>query len=302
MKVYKKYFENIPVDSVVTVGFFDGVHKGHKFLINELVEISKKYSIPSLIVTMWPHPKEILSNQKPKLLTTLDEKIELFSKTGVKGLVVLDFDNDMSKMSYQKFISDILINNIKAKSLIIGFNNSFGSKSQSSTVEDCGLNIFKAKKYMVDDVKPVNSTIIRKHLEVGEVEEANYLLGYSYKIKGIVEHGYKEGRRIGFPTANLSNIDNRKLIPANGVYIIEAKVDDKWCPAMLNIGVRPTFGSFTKTIEFHILDFNYDIYNKDVEIKFIKKIREEKKFDNVTDLVSRLTLDKEITKSFFNKI
>lgn len=300
MKVYYN-LNNISIEnnSAVSVGFFDGVHRGHKYVINSCVDIAKQKQLVSIIVSMWPHPLSILNNQTPDLLSSLDEKISLIAQTEVDILIILPFNKQLAGVSQNSFIRDILINILRTKYLIIGFNNSFGKDSSEENIQHGDIKTIYLNKYESNHNIPVNSTNIRKCLKIGDIELATELLGYYYKFKGVVAEGYKVGRQIGFPTANLVVEDEFKLIPASGVYIVEANIDNSWLPAMLNIGKRPTFGEFNSSIEFHILNFSGDLYKSTVEIRFLKKIRNEKRFKNVGELVNQLHIDKEITESFF---
>ncbi len=300
MKIYKNISDNIPEGSVVSVGFFDGVHLGHKYLIEKLKDIGKQYNSPTMIITMWPHPLTILKNQNIKLLTSQDEKNKIFEKMGIDTLLILNFNKELASINARNFIDGTLTNNIKAKVLLKGFNNSFGKDAGNNFIPDTErIKIITADKFLLNNSVSVNSTKIRNYLDAGDIKSATELLGYNYKIKGTIKEAYKIGRKIGFPTANLTGIDKNKLIPGNGVYIIQANINDNWLPAMLNIGNRPTFGHFDKTLEFHILDFNDKIYNKKIEIRFLKKLRDEKKFDNVHCLIKQLKQDKKTTKDYF---
>lgn len=302
MKIYNQINENIPKHCAVTVGFFDGVHLGHKFLINELIKTGNKYDCPTLIITMWPHPQTVIYDKKIKLLNDPDEKTDLLRKTGADGLLILDFSHELAGLSPKKFISSVLVNKLNAKILLKGFNNSFGNiNKQNEVAENGSIKIINAEKFEFGKHKNINSTLIRNYLSNGKVEQANELLGYNYTIKGKVSSGYKLGRTLGFPTGNLSDINPVKLIPQTGAYIIKAKIGNTYFPAMLNIGYRPSFGSNKKTLEFHILDFDKSIYDQNVELVFYKKIRDEIKFENIDLLVEQLKKDKIFTESYFSE-
>jgi riboflavin kinase / FMN adenylyltransferase len=302
LKVYRNINESIPKNCITTVGFFDGVHLGHKYLIEQLQNLAKEKSAPSLVITIWPHPLAVLGNKNPDLLNCLEEKIALIEKINPDGLLILDFNKSMASMSSEDFINTLLINNIKANYLLKGFNNSFGNKNLSNNIEaNQNIEVITADKFLIDNIKLVNSTKIRKLINSGNVKEASNLLGYRYRLRGKIQHGYKIGRTIGFPTANLGEICSNKLIPANGVYYTMVKIRENTYPAMMNIGTRPTFGDNTKSIEFHIPNFHADLYNEELEVCFYDKIRDEEKFASLQDLMYRLELDKQLLLTYFKE-
>ncbi len=302
MKIYNQINEDIPKHCTVTVGFFDGVHLGHIFLINELIKTGKKYDCPTLVITMWPHPQTVIYDKRIKLINDPDEKTELIRKTGADGLLILDFSQELAGLSPKKFIEYVLVNKLNAKILLKGFNNSFGNINKQNEVTGNGrIKIIRAGKFEFGKHKNINSTLIRNYLSNGKVEQANELLGYNYTIKGKVSSGHKVGRTLGFPTGNVSDINPVKLIPQTGVYVIKAKIEKSYFPAMLNIGYRPSFGSNKKTLEFHIINFKKSIYNQNVELVFYKKIRDEIKFENIDMLIEQLKKDKMITESYFRE-
>ncbi len=302
MKIYYNINTDIPQQCAVTVGFFDGVHLGHKYLINELIKTGEKYNCPTLLITMWPHPQTVLYNKNIKLLNEPDEKINIIKKTGIDGLLIMDFNKELAELSPKKFIETILINKLKAKILLKGFNNSFGNiNKQNDVTENSVIKILTANKFEYGKYQKINSTLIRNYLSVGKIEQANEVLGYKYKIRGKVIEGYKVGRTLGFPTGNMADISPFKLIPQTGVYVVKVKIGDDYLPAMLNIGYRPSFGTNKKTLEFHIIDFNKSIYDQEVELIFYKKIRDEIKFESTDMLIEQLNKDKITTKSYFRK-
>ncbi|MDD4148451.1 MAG: riboflavin biosynthesis protein RibF [Bacteroidales bacterium] len=299
MKIYTNINENIPKNCVSTIGFFDGVHLGHKFLIKHLQEKAISANTDELVISLWPHPS-IHFGRPIKLLSTYEEKLRLFESIGVKNLLILNFNDELANTENAKFINDILINKLAASELVMGYNNSFGKKGDTS-FDETGKNLPVSfpKEFTLENNLKVNSSKIRELLEQGEVKQANKFLGYNYSIIGSVVSGYQIGRTIGFPTANLGNIDEYKLIPANGVYICTAIVSDESLPAMLNIGTRPSFNGQQLSIEFHIPDFNSDLYGHEIQINFLERIRSEIKFDNVDDLIVQLHKDKEDTIAYF---
>ncbi|MDR2011235.1 MAG: riboflavin biosynthesis protein RibF [Bacteroidales bacterium] len=298
MKIFTNINENITKNCFISVGFFDGVHLGHSYIISQLQEYANRAGTEEMLVTLWPHPKHYFGNNI-KLLTTLEEKIEILRELKLKNLLILEFNRDICGKSGMEFIQDIILGQLNAGAIIMGYNNSFGRKDQNSNTYPADIEIIKLKEFTLTGNKKISSSIIRKLLEQGLVDQANELLGYEFILSGIIEHGYKIGRKLGFPTANLGGIDKDKLIPANGVYIAEVEINDDWYPAMLNIGTRPTFNGTEKTIEFHVLNYNGDMYDERVTVKFVKKIREERKFDDADKLISQLHQDREITQKYF---
>ncbi len=299
MKVYTNINENIPKNCIVTVGFFDGVHSGHKYILSKLKERAKELNSEELVVTLWPHPS-ILFSKPISLINTFQEKVQLLEDFGIKNLLVLDFSHELAKMTKNEFSNIILKEQLEVKEIVMGFNNSFGSKNNEDIkYKDLGLPMSRIDEFNMTEFANINSSEIRTLISNGEVEEIKDLLGYNYSLKGKIVGGYQIGRTIGFPTANIGEIDEHKLLPANGVYIIEVLIDEILYPAMLNIGHRPSFEGKDKTIEFHIPNFEADLYDKEVTIYFRKHLRSEKKFDSTNDLIKQLEHDKEDTVSFF---
>jgi riboflavin kinase/FMN adenylyltransferase len=293
---------------VVSIGFFDGVHRGHQYLLKQLIDEAKKRNCDHLLISMWPHPSAITGNHSLNnfLLSTLDEKINRFELAGIKNLLLLDFSADMAGLSSEKFVQDVLKNKLSVSALLMGFNNTFGNKltSPSNFEAICNLNnieFLKAEPCCADqsDIK-VSSSSIRQLIRCGNLTESNRWLGYNYSWKGKVVDGYKIGRTLGFPTANLVAKSDQKILPNDGVYLIYAKIEDQSFPAVLNIGNRPTFNGHTRSIEVHVLNFNKDIYQVDCEIEFIEKIRNEKRFETVDALKLQLNKDVEYAERYFD--
>lgn len=287
---------------VVTIGTFDGIHKGHYEIISRLIKLTKKVHGESVVFTLWPHPRIVINpdNANLKLLNTLDEKIELLEKSGVEHLIIYPFTKEFSQLSSYDFIKDILVNQIGVKFLVFGYDHQFGRNREGkfkNLIEYANLFGFEIEKIDALNVDKINvsSTKIRNALSAGNIALANKYLGYNYFIKGIVGDGSKIGRSLGFPTANLIVQDKYKLIPADGVYAVEVRINNNYYKGILNIGIRPTIkdNSKDKSIEVHILDFNENIYNKEITIIFKKKIRDEQKFDSIELLKKQLLSDKE---------
>ena len=296
---------------VATIGFFDGVHLGHRFLIDEMKEIAKARNLPSAVITFPEHPRAVLhADYQPKLLNSFEEKLQQLETTGVDYCIVLDFTIELSRFSAKEFITSILAKSLHVKTLLIGYDHRFGH-NRSEGFEDyvrygkeIGIEVIRAKAYTsnieIENVPnvPVSSSLIRKLLHQGEVDLAADCLKYEYFLDGIVVGGYQVGRKIGFPTANLSVDDPDKLIPADGVYAVWVTFDKKTYMGMLNIGVRPTIDNGpNRTIEVNILHFHSDIYDKFIRLTFVKRTRPELKFSSIDELIVQLHKDAEETEA-----
>jgi riboflavin kinase/FMN adenylyltransferase len=297
LKIYTNINENIPKNCVATIGFFDGVHNGHKFILKKMQQKASEHGVEELLISLWPHPA-IFFNRPIDLLTTYEEKIELFQKIGIKNVLILNFNQELAQMSQDVFTNEFLIKKLKISELIMGYNNSFGAKNDATDFTNLTVPVTKTEKTLING-HDVNSSSIRELLKKGNVKDSEELLGYSYYLTGKVISGYQIGRKLGFPTANLGEINDLKLIPANGVYIAEVKHKEEWLPAMLNIGVRPSFNGNLRSIEFHIPKFYENLYDKTITIRFRKRIRDEIKFPGINDLIVQLGKDREETISFF---
>jgi riboflavin kinase / FMN adenylyltransferase len=300
MKIYHGLNEFDQLDyAVVTSGTFDGVHFGHKKILQRLNEITKKSNGESVLITYWPHPRLVLfPEQELFLLSSLEEKTELLRENHVDHLVIIPFTEEFSKISSEEFIKNILVKNIGTKRLVIGYDHKFG-KNRSGSFEELkkdapiyGFEVEEIPKQMIEN-NAVSSTKIRKALAAGEVETANEFLERPYGVHGKVIHGDRIGRTIDFPTANIEVLFKNKLIPAEGIYAVKVKVRGEEFEGMLNIGFRPTFGGEQKRMEVNIFDFNTEIYGEEITLEFYKKIRSEIKFNNVGALKAQLLNDKE---------
>lgn len=299
MKVYHSIEEfNKLKKAIVTTGTFDGVHLGHQAILNHLTKLSKNCGGESVLISFFPHPRITLQKDTNlKLLNTINEKIALLKKTGIDHLLIIPFTKEFSRISSTEFIRDILINKIGTKKLVVGYDHQFGRNregeyknlSELSHIYDFDIEKIPARN--IDNIS-VSSTKIRKALNNGDVKIANEYLGSPYQISGTVCQGNKLGAKIGFPTANIATGDVYKLIPKDGVYAVYVYVNNHSYKGMLNIGKRPTVYGNTKTIEVHIIDFSDNIYNSDIKILFIKRIRDEKKFESIDTLKNQLHKDK----------
>lgn len=284
--------------TIVTLGTFDGVHLGHKFILNKLTEASKDSQCESLVLTFFPHPRMILEQDSNiKLLNTIKEKAKLLKKIGIDNLIIQEFDNSFSQLEPEDFVKKVLVDQFNLKKIIIGYDHRFG-KNRAADINDLirfgkkyNFEVEQISAQEIDDVS-VSSTKIRTALEEGNIILANEYLGYQYFLNGKVVHGKQLGRTIGYPTANIQITEKYKLIPAIGVYVAYILIDGIKYFGMLNIGTNPTLGENPVTIEIHIFDFNQDIYNKEVTIGFIDKIRNQQKFNSLDELKSALAKDK----------
>lgn len=288
---------------VVTSGTFDGVHIGHQKILRRVIERAKEKNGQSVVITYWPHPRLVLfpDDNKLRLLSTIEERIEQLRSFGIDYLLIIPFTKEFSRTSSRTFITDILVKALNTKLLVIGYDHRFG-KNREGSFENLkarsaqyGFEVEEIPRQDIDDVG-VSSTKIRKALENGDIETANLYLGRRYSLSSVVVEGDKIGRTLGFPTANLAIPEAPKLIPANGVYAVYASVEGVKYPAMMNIGLRPTVAGKSLTLEVHILDFNKDIYGKSVTVEFVEHLRNEKMFSGLDELKTQLARDEEETR------
>lgn len=300
MKVYKNIAE-VPSlrNPVVTVGTFDGVHLGHRKIFETMVESAQKLSGESVVITFDPHPRLVLypDSKDLKFINTQAKKIEQIGKAGIGHLLVIPFTREFSNTASADFIRKYIVDLLHARKLVIGYDHHFGKDRQGSIGELIGLG--KIHGFEVEQVPaqyvegtPVSSTKIRKALVEGNVEQANKFLGYFYSITGRVVLGNKIGRTLGFPTANIDLHDRYKLISANGVYACHATIRGRHYRGMGNIGYRPTVNAGGLTIEVNVFDFDEEIYGDEITISFIKRIRDEFRFENLSELRRQLISDK----------
>jgi riboflavin kinase/FMN adenylyltransferase len=285
---------------VATMGTFDGVHLGHQTILKRLKESARELQGESVVVTFHPHPRLVLSPQDGsiQLLQTLEERIVSMQALGIDKLVVIPFTLEFSNWSSEKFIQNILVSRLKIRHLIIGYDHQFGKDRNGglSELRQAGpANHFTVEEipaHLIQD-NAISSTRIRKALECGNLKAAYEGLGYSYELTGRVVHGDHRGRTIGFPTANVELLSELKLIPANGVYAVEVIFLNQKFQGMLNIGLKPTFGENKRTIEVHLFNFNLNMYDEQLCIRFKHRIRDEQKFNSVEELKAQLRQDQE---------
>lgn len=306
MKVYNGIEEFTKLkNAVVTSGTFDGVHIGHQKILNRLKSIAEQTNGETVLITYWPHPRLVLGNdQSIKLLTVFEERIKLLRRFGLDHLIKIHFTKEFAKTTSTDFIKNILVDGIGTKTLVIGYDHKFGHNREGSfealaaNSHIHGFDVEEIPKQEIDHIA-VSSTKIRKHLLNGEIHLSNQYLGYPYCLHGKVIKGNQLGRKLGFPTANIEVNSELKLIPSTGSYAVLIDIDDNTFKGMLNIGIRPTITnhssenpSIQQTIEVHIFEFDKDIYNKEITIKFIKLIRKEQKFESLEALKTQLMIDK----------
>lgn len=287
-------------NAVVTIGTFDGVHIGHRKILDMLAEWKAKVNGESTLLTFWPHPRMVLQPEDNdlKLLNTIEEKINLLEKTGLDNLVIAPFTKDFSRLSYLDFVRDILVEKLQSHVLIVGYDHHFGKNREGSfeQLQECApiynFELVQVPAEQIDSLA-VSSTKIRKALQEGDVAKAAHYLGYPYFVSGEVVHGDKRGRMIGYPTANVEISENYKLLPANGVYAVKVEIGGKEYGGMANLGLRPTFNGKDKRLEVNIFDFEKDVYGQKISIFFMEKLRNELSFANLQGLKDQLALDKE---------
>jgi riboflavin kinase/FMN adenylyltransferase len=293
---------------VLTIGTFDGVHLGHRKIINRLQTIARNIGGESVIFTFDPHPRKVVapSETNLRLLTTLDEKIQLFETSGIDHLIIFPFTKAFAQLSYAQFVEQILVGQIHTKHLVVGYDHKFGKNREGDFefLKNCagkfGFSVEKLDVLLMNESN-VSSTKIREAIQKGDFDTANTYLGYPFTLNGTVVAGQQLGRQIQFPTANIEASNPDKIIPGYGVYAVKVKIQEKTFRGMLNIGNRPTVNhnADNRSIEVHILDFDADIYKQPIEIRFYHKLREEQKFASIDALKAQLSLDKEATIKYF---
>lgn len=310
MKVYHSLEEFKKLENaIVTTGTFDGVHIGHQAILSELVEFAKTEGGETVLITFFPHPRMVLQKDLSiKLLNTVSEKIALLSKTGIDHLLIFPFTKEFSRMSSVDFVRDILVNKIGTKKLVIGYDHQFGRNREGSFkhLQEFGpVYGFDVEEITAQDINnvSVSSTKIRTALiDNGDVKTASKYLGDFYHLSGLVVSGKRLGTKIGYPTANIKIEEEYKLIPKDGVYAVSIEIDRNKYVGMLNIGKRPTVDGFGRTIEVNIFDFDKEIYNHEIKLCFVDRLRDERKFENVETLKKQLYNDKENTLKIFSTL
>ena len=304
-KNLKEYNSTKP--SVITVGTFDGIHIGHKEIINKLCLISNKKKLKSIILSFSPHPKIVLQNSSDiMLINSMDEKVDILNKYNVDYFLIKQFTIEFSRLTALEFVRDILVNKLNVKHIIVGYDHHFGRNRDASIIQ---LKEFgELYNFEITEIKPkkvnnnsVSSTKIRNLLLDGNIELANKYLDSYFSLTGLVIKGMGRGKNLGFPTANIKINDEYKLIPRNGVYIVKSLINSKIYFGMMNIGENPTFDDKNKSIEIHFFELDYDIYDKKIQINILNRIRNEKKFKSPELLMDQLKIDRDYSLKYIDK-
>lgn len=299
---FSDYTDRKPL--ALSLGMFDGVHIGHQSIIAELNRIAEEKSLESSVLTFWPHPRLVFNpDEDLKLLNTRDEKTALLSAFGIKNLFLKEFDEAFRNLTGEEFVKQILVEKLNVKYLIVGYDHVFG-KNRSGNYElleklapELGFEVQQMEAVNIHN-RNISSTKVRNALLDGDIKEANLMLGYHYPVTGTVTDGKKIGRTIGYPTANLE-VEKLKLLPKKGAYIVDVFIDDMQHKGMLSIGTNPTVNGKNLTVEVYILDFNEDIYGKEITVHFRDFLHDEIKFEGLEKLIERLDEDKRLTEAFF---
>lgn len=294
--------------TILTLGTFDGVHIGHKKILERLTQNTENGKYESLVLTFFPHPRMVLQEKSEiKLLNTISEKSKLLEKSGIENLVIHPFNESFSRLTAEEFVHSILVNQFHIQKIIIGHDHRFG-RNRTANIDNLiafgaeyGFEVEQISAQEIQDVS-VSSTKIRKALQDGNMNLANEYLGYAYFLTGEVVKGKQLGRTIGFPTANIQIEEDYKLIPKNGVYVVKTTINQKEIFGMMNIGFNPTVNGQKQTIEVNLFDFDADIYGQKVEVSLLKYLREEQKFSSVDSLKEQLNLDRKTALAFISNI
>jgi len=293
---------------VATIGFFDGVHLGHQFLIRHVVQQAQAEGLKSMVITFDTHPRQVLNTDyKPQLLSTLDMKLLRLARTEVDVVAVLHFTPQLAQLSAQQFMRQVLSSQLNVRHLVIGYDNRFGH-NRADTFDDyvrygkaLGMQVTQNPAFVFKGIH-VSSSVIRAFVGEGQIRLANSCLGYPYTIEGTVVKGFQEGRKMGFPTANLDMDNSLQLLPCNGVYAVKVRLPGSvtYHQGMMNIGMRPTFGGTRRTLEVNLFNFSDDLYGKCLLVSFFYRLRGEIKFDNALQLAEQLHRDCEQIQQQFN--
>ncbi|MDG1246804.1 MAG: bifunctional riboflavin kinase/FAD synthetase [Flavobacteriaceae bacterium] len=308
MKIYRSIEDYNEVKrSVVTIGTFDGIHLGHQKILSRLIKSSKDKDLNSVVLTFFPHPRIILNKyNEVKMIDTLDEKIIHLNEIGIDSLIIHPFDKNFSLLSANQFIKDFLVDKLKIKHIIIGYDHRFGKGREASVTDlknyadDYDFTVEEIKAQEIEKIT-VSSTKIRNSINQGDIKTTEKYLGRYFNLTGKVVKGDGLGKKINYPTANIFIEETYKIIPKDGVYLVETTIKNKLFKGMMNIGHRPTIGTNVKSIEVHLFNFNEDIYGQVISIKMISKIRDEKKFSSIQALKEQLVKDENYCLKLINK-
>ena len=308
MKTYNNISEfSTSKGTVVTLGTFDGVHLGHQKILAKLTDAAKNLALESLVLTFHPHPRSVLQNgSTPLLINTIDEKIQQLKRHSIDHLIIHPFDKEFSRLTAEEFVLQVLVEQFNLKKIIIGYDHRFG-RNRTATIDDLiafgekfGFEVEQITAEEINEIT-ISSTKIRNALQNGSISTANQYLGYPFQLTGTVINGQQLGRTIGFPTANIAINSAEKLIPANGVYIAKATVQNESYNGVMNIGNRPTVNGQSQSIEIHLFDFEASIYDEKITIELLEYIRPEQKFDSLDALKSQIAKDKERAMEYFRE-
>ena len=284
--------------TILTIGTFDGVHLGHQKVLERLTKEAKNNNLKSTVLTFFPHPRTVLNPNKPlKLINSVNERTDLLSKSKIDNLIIHPFDKSFSELDPEKYVLEILVKKLKAKIILIGYDHKFG-KNRTADINDLkmygekyGFNVIEIKAEEISNIA-ISSTKIRKAISEGDISTAKEYLGYDVTLSGRIVHGKSIGRTIGFPTANVEVSEEYKLLPKNGVYLIQSIINKKQVFGMMNIGVKPTLIESSKTIEINFFDFEGDLYDRNIRVNIKQFIRDEIKFESLELLKSQIQKDK----------
>ena len=298
--------ENFPASegSIVTIGTFDGVHLGHQQILKQLIDTSQQSKLKSVLLTFFPHPRMVLQPDiSMHLIQTIEEREKALRKTGLDYLVIHPFSEKFSRLSADDYVKQILVEKLNVRKVVVGYDHRFG-RNRTASLEDMYnyADIYDFEVIEIDAKKikstAVSSTKIRKAIDEGDIALANSYLGDPFKLEGVVVHGDKRGRELSYPTANIELQNKHKIIPKQGVYLIQSDIDNQVVYGMMNIGTKPTFDTTNPSIEVHFFDWNGDLYDQTLQVKLLKWIREEQKFDSVEELQAQIHADERYCRSY----
>ncbi|PJX21751.1 riboflavin biosynthesis protein RibF [Psychroflexus sp. S27] len=294
--------------TIVTIGTFDGVHIGHRKIIKRLIDAANQTNSKSTLLTFFPHPRMVLQqNSDLKLINTLEEKEKILAQTGLDNLIIQPFTLEFSRLRAENYVKDILVDQLNAKKIIIGYDHRFG-RNRTANIDDLrdfgkkyNFSVEEISKQDIDEVA-VSSTKIRNALNQGDIELANSYLTQAFQLTGEIVRGKGLGRELGYPTANLKIKEDYKLIPREGVYVVQSEIDEKLYFGLMNIGTNPTFDEVNQSIETYFFDLNKDLYNQKISIQLLKRLRDEQKFDGPNQLIEAMNKDKEQALNYIDAL
>jgi riboflavin kinase/FMN adenylyltransferase len=298
---------NNPVRTIVTIGTFDGVHIGHRKIIEKMVAGASAHDLKSTLLTFFPHPRMVLQqNAELKLITTLEEKEQILDSIGLDQLIIQPFTKEFSRLTARQFVKQILVDKLHVQKMVIGYDHRFG-RNRTADIKDL-IEFGNTFKFQVDEISAeeinevsVSSTKIRNALNSGDIATANAYLGYEFMLTGIIAHGKGLGRQLDFPTANLEIQENYKLVPANGVYVVKSTLQNKIVYGMMNIGYNPTVNGTRKTVEINFFDFDANLYGQKIQVHLLGRLRNEQRFDSVDILKEQLKNDRKNALEFVQR-